>query len=209
MSQLPTSLPGIVNFDILKSSFTYMGNAFNSLRINLDSIPLMFIEIKISFESKVTQIAVPVAYPNSIVVSNSSNSYEYFVAIITSAPSQYRVRLQLYGPSSSDYRIKYPSVNIITVFNSQQPPPVPTVKSAIYSGDATYILFNFDSETNKGGFINLFPCSNFFNFTGVSKSSCQWIDALTINIYPSPLYAFPSKLHVLMSNNITAMCSNS
>ena len=205
-SNLPTSKPGIIYVDILKFSLASMGNAFNSLSIILDSIPLIFIEIKISFEANVSQISLPVAYPDSIVVSNSSDNYQYFVAIITTIPSQYRVRLQLNGPSS--YRIKYPTVNIITVFNYNQPPPVPTVKSALYSGDATYILFNFDSETNKGGFMNLFPCNNFFNFTGVSKSTCQWIDASTINIYPSPSYAFPSKLHVLMSNNIMAICSN-
>ena len=146
------------------------------------------------------------AYPDYIIVSNSSNIYQYFVAIITSTPSQYRVRLHLSGPSSLDYQIKYPSVNIITIFNSNQPPPVPAVTSALYSEDATYISLHFDSDTNKGGLINLVPCSRFVNFTGVSKSSCQWIDASTINIYPSPLYLFPSKLNII-PNNITAMCS--
>ena len=208
-SQYLISIPAIINVEILKSNLKSMGNSFNSLFISLDSIPLFFIEIKISFDANISQTAVtvPVAYPDSIVISNSSKSYQYFVAIITTIPSQYRVRLHLTGPSSLDYRIKYPTVNIITVFNFNDPPPIPTVKSALYSGDATFISFHFDSETNKGGFINLFPCSSIFNFTGESKSSCQWIDAYTINIFPSPSYTFPSKLNII-SDSVTAICPN-
>ena len=73
----------------------------------------------------------------------------------------------------------------MTVLSSLEEPPIPQLRDARFSDDGISVLLSFDSTTNKGLYLNTFPCAAFLSFLGIETTTCQWRDSSTVTIYGS------------------------
>ncbi len=100
------------------------------------------------------------------------------------------------------------------LYGSSSLPPVPSIVSAEYAVDGTYVAVTFDSSTNKGGLPTVFSCTLVMAFDGASSASCSWADSYTIKILPastSPRLVGGGQIQVLSAPSypIRAACDAS
>ena len=71
------------------------------------------------------------------------------------------------------------------LYGTSSLPPAPSIVSAEYAADGTYIALIFDSSTNKGDLPTVFACTLIMAFDGASSATCSWADSYTIKISPT------------------------
>jgi len=75
--------------------------------------------------------------------------------------------------------------NTITVMDSDEEPPVPVMQSATMSGDGSYSIVTFDSNTDRAGVTtSSFDCSVLLQFTHSEMYTCSWGSDASVIIRP-------------------------
>ncbi len=131
--------------------------------------------------------------PNTFVVSKSGSakSMVFRASLSKMTLGSYGVRLRLSGHDVSKYAVVYSGLSATIDTSSNQglllqvqgvdtPLPAPSLSKAIFANDGSSITVTFDAETNRGGTLSSFVCSNILDFACASSSKCQWQDASTI-----------------------------
>ena len=104
-------------------------------------------------------------------------------AFIRQAPGNYRLGFTASGSSASHYRFSY-SVGSVSVVQADNEPAAPTIISAVFAGDGSFVTVTFDSPTNRAGYANNFQCQKLFDMIHLSVDTrCLWADAATVFIY--------------------------
>jgi hypothetical protein len=93
--------------------------------------------------------------------------------------------------------------------------PAPIITNAVFSNDGGSIVVSFDSKTDKGGYVNSFPCFQLLNFSSsfdMENWKCFWQDDMTMNIYPVGKGGLLPELGdavFVISGKIRAQCDDS
>lgn len=190
----------------------------NGLVITLDALPkksLTTITAVYTVTNATFQSASDLTiYPNSFTITSSATARIYYATITASSTAlgSFLPRITLTGLSANEFNVLLSS-RVLTVSESNSPPPVPTISQAQFSDDGTYVIITFDSSTNRGGYTNTFPCSVLLSFIGMNTSStCLWSSSAVIQVYPvyqgnsSKVLAIGGSLSV-NANRIKAFCS--
>eukprot|EP01031_Cornospumella_fuschlensis_P028622 gene28623-34552_t len=162
---------------------------------------------------------VPSAFSVTGALGSSSSSPSIFLRSSLTKLSQgvYRVLLNVTG--SSDYEVVYKSNGgdsalycNLTVLSSNVAVVAPTLSSATYSSDGSFLQIEFSAETNRGGVSGHFLCSEMFRFSCAQSSSCIWRDFSTVLAFvnTSTSCATPNQsLSLALSAAVKARCMTS
>lgn len=124
--------------------------------------------------------------------------------------------LEVSGTSASDYAVVLMDSSTLTtsvsltVLSSAAALPAPSMVSAVFGPDGSWIQLSFSAETNRGGMPLRFDCSRLFRFACAETSVCVWKDASTVLAYVSSRGSCAAPGHVLSlaaSAAIKARCS--
>eukprot|EP01031_Cornospumella_fuschlensis_P035258 gene35258-42720_t len=128
-------------------------------------------------------------------VPSSSSSLILTSALTRLTAGSYRLSLNLTGPSVADYSLVYYGATpassstatsaVLTVLPSTFPLPAPSMLSATFASDGTFVQVVFSGETNRGGMPSRFDCSRLFRFACAETSTCVWSDARNVFAYVS------------------------
>eukprot|EP01034_Spumella_vulgaris_P023059 gene23059-29251_t len=162
-------------------------NAMTPLSTVLSSVRSVQTACCKSLEAKLTSPAV--IYGSSVL--------NYLAFTLSAAPSSpLQVSLVVHNATSnaslpgaftpSEFAVSTTATNFASLTLSQQlpgnyfiqvilsEPPAPQLLSAVFASDGTSVLISFDSKTNKRNTSTVFTCSQLFNFTCASQSTCRW-----------------------------------
>jgi hypothetical protein len=150
---------------------------------------------------------------NSTFTSYSTGSISVaFVGGVVSA-GYYNISVKLTGSAASNYAVFFSNENIFRVLSDDESPMVPTLESARFANDGSFVSIVFNSATNKGGIRSAgrFVCSQIFECEGCDIANCQWSsDNTTIIMYPGPSSSLVIGGFIsLMANKIQAGCPSS
>eukprot|EP01038_Epipyxis_sp_PR26KG_P014196 gene14196-19049_t len=147
-------------------------------------------------------------YPNQMSFMKSSTVTDYDVTGYFQYSGFYKFDVILSGPSVDEYKVVFGNnVNNLTVLNiSANPISPPKIISCRFSDDGSYIDIEFDSFTDRGGFVNQFPCSDVFDFLDASSAVCQWYSDKNIHLYSVLSIEVNSTIVLASRNNIRHYC---
>ncbi|RYG68135.1 hypothetical protein EON64_05855, partial [archaeon] len=137
---------------------------------------------------------VPSSYSlaSSSSFSSSSSSLVFSSGLSRLTAGSYRLTLNITGSSAPDYSIAYytaPSSSsssaLFSVLASTAPLPAPSMLSATFASDGSFVQIAFSGETNRGGMPSRFDCSRLFRFACAEISTCVWRDASNVLAYVS------------------------
>ena len=100
-------------------------------------------------------------------------------AFVAGSAGSFLLEAHISGPSESEYAkdVKFLSTNhTIVVLKSTDEPPTPALSSAAFSSDGTSAIVGFNSRTNRGGYVSIFPCDALLAFDAMGCTTCQWLD---------------------------------
>jgi len=135
--------------------------------------------------------------------------------IISNSPTgRYAIRLNISGPSASEYILS--SEWNVTVLGDNDY-PTPAISSAKLSDSGSSIVITFDTDTNRANIVDLnFPCALIFFFRGVHSTYCNWISSAIVKADFNPsnisdsLFPMPGDEVGLKACNLTSvLCSGS
>jgi sugar lactone lactonase YvrE len=195
---------------------------YNAISVKTDAPPSSELIIRTKLY-RISNNGVPALYsktglffPSQSIFQGSNLAASITLSNLTAG--QYTMGLTVEGSEADLYSIK-PVGNVFnktsllfTVQPKSKPLPSPLISSVLFSDDGTYLVINFNGNTNLGGLETIFACEKIFNFTCASQSKCQWIDSKTIYAYleggdsctqPGDKFQYLAKT----ANPFTAACS--
>ena len=125
--------------------------------------------------------------PTKISFSNLSVSTLESISHLQQTSGYYQLSLELSGSSSKLYEVVYSRGNMFEVASSFIEPSPPQLVSVTFTSDGTRIEVNFDTLTNRAGFVNkVRDCSLLFGFRGIdSDTVCTWVTDSQILLFLS------------------------
>eukprot|EP01038_Epipyxis_sp_PR26KG_P009221 gene9221-12434_t len=146
-------------------------------------------------------------YPNQVSFTRSSSVTDYAVTGYFQYSGSYKFEIILSGVSVDEYDVVFGNGNNLTVVSiSANPIPPPKIIYCKFSDDGSYIDIEFDSFTDRGGFVNQFPCSDVFDFLDASSAVCQWYSDKNIHLHSVTSIGVNSTIVLASRNNIRAYC---
>jgi hypothetical protein len=193
-SSFPSSLPSSSPSNLPSSVPSSLPSAYPSgvPRSSPSSLPSSIPSLYPSTLPTSTPTCCPSNLPSSIPsLAPSSQPSIFPTAIPTSQPSL--------SPTSN------PTASILLY-------PGPLLTNVTFASDGSYLIVEFDSPTNLGGFslLSSFSCNHLFDFPCSSLSKCQWINSKIVYAYikTSDECAKPTDIIKLAKNAvIKAPCS--
>jgi len=192
------------------ATFTLDVNAVKLLVVSLFVDASSSLQIRIHFND--LNFPSDSVYPLNFTIENAQSGIVSLVSYIRpSVVGMFSYFITVEGMSGSDYTIDYANgFNSFLVVSSTDVPPPPTLISAVFSEDASYLIITFDSPTNRGDTATSFLCNDLLQFPCANISQCQWINSMTIHAYidgSSPRCVVPGDpLHVTETASIKAQC---
>ena len=120
----------------------------------------------------------------------------YSVSLSRLEPGNYSVTATLVGVAAKDYEIVYsPTTTSLSnkvsfaglpfvVQSADKPLPPPSLNTAAFSNDGSYITVTFTSNTNQAGSSSaMFKCDSLLSFRCAERSTCYWMSLSTIYAY--------------------------
>lgn len=176
-----TSSLNTVNVNILKTKFYETQSDYNAIQLSIDN-PL-------NFMSRLIAKLIPsddncIIYPDTILFDyNSYISKPSILSFTAGNVGNTKINVELSGDAAIDFNVNYVDNNsIIMVLSKNEEPPSPVPNKAVFSSDGTYIIIDFDTPTNKGGYNMNFNCEDLLLFYGNTKSICNWVNSTHIYV---------------------------
>mmetsp|Transcript_3810 Transcript_3810/g.5408 ORF Transcript_3810/g.5408 Transcript_3810/m.5408 type:complete len:1330 (-) Transcript_3810:11-4000(-) len=151
-------------------------------------------------------------FPSNFTVKNTQSGILSLTTYIRpSVIGNYSYFVTMKGRSANDYKMQYSNgMRSFSVISQNQQPPPPTLISAVFSDDGTFLAILFDSPTNRGNTDTSFLCNSVIHFPCSNVSQCQWIDSMTIHAFidgSSPSCVIPGDLlRIVKTASIKAQC---
>jgi hypothetical protein len=128
--------------------------------------------------------------------AQSGRALSFTASLPSPAIGSYSYEVRVMGSSREEYSVLYEEEEqggggAFAVTGSDSPLPAPSLTSAVFSADGSYLTLSFDSLTHSltdragGGTLTVFTCSLVVDFTCAAQSQCQWLDAKTVLAYIS------------------------
>ena len=181
------------------------------LSISYTSIPMKNISILINVQLVSSPSNSPfdtLFYPKSFspIRYNDEKPILLTSQLFAKQSGVYLVSISIISNNTVDYQIQYNNVNnknfILNVYKATQIPLYPTLISAQYSNDGSYIQITFDINTNRGNIYSSFFCDDLFKFTCDVTSTCQWMSNNVV-------YAFISGFNCVQPGNLISLANHS
>ena len=104
------------------------------------------------------------------------------------SPGRYYYTATVSGASANEYSIEYASSRYFTVISRSSNVNItrPKIVSVYFSSDGTSLQATFDSNTNKAGLPDQFPCNILFEYGCSSSSTCVWQSNAVVILYFRP-----------------------
>jgi hypothetical protein len=192
----------VVNVEIVRTLFYETQQDLRTILVSIDNIPTDRLNINI-----VPSDDSSIVFPNIIRYTRSSSiQAPTEIAFIAGNYGNNTISILIEGINKLDYIVKFKNDNDqIIIISKTKEPNKPIPNSAIYSNDAISVILSFDSNTNKGGYINTFKCEDLLDFYGNVKSICSWINLTHIEILSSSYSTVGSEITVI-NNKILPYC---
>ena len=121
--------------------------------------------------------------PRKFIFSQSSK----FTSMKASLPAgvtigKYTLDFTVIGDGASNYEIVY-GRDYFRVVGLDFIPPAPWLEGVIFSDDGSFLIAEFDVNTNRAGLSKRFKCSLLFNFWEADDSSCVWLTNKVVHIF--------------------------
>ncbi|RYH21882.1 hypothetical protein EON65_19985, partial [archaeon] len=203
---------------IISTNGNSQGNiGLYELSIELQDLPTSRLSVQLIFRPTNTtltsdELIPPAIYPDTLSVSNGSSTLKFQgITVFPQFPGSYQLTVRLFGSSAAEYYATLDRTEFVVEQASSYVPQVPRLVAAAFSNDGSTVQLVFDSATNRGGFANAFPCSQFLVFRNINWFLCRWISDTTIalqSISSSAEYALNVNDTISLQgmNNITASC---
>eukprot|EP01038_Epipyxis_sp_PR26KG_P009889 gene9889-13302_t len=146
-------------------------------------------------------------FPNTIKISNPSSVLSQSISARFDVPSVYFHSVVLGGISADEFEYSFVNGNYTVILNPLNDTLLPPeIVTCSFSNDGSHVLIQFDSSTDRGGYLNVFPCVEFFSFTGVSDAVCQWITSSEVALYNVFSLNLNSSITLIEDSGIRAEC---
>jgi hypothetical protein len=143
-----------------------------------------------SVELSTTAVGSVSLYPSSITLGSAATDLSYSIDLVTYSAAVSQVALSVsFSGETGNYStiVLYPTGNVISIVTNDQQPVPPSMVSATFSADGSYINVAFGTATDKAGYVTCFPCVNLFSFgdrlASEDNNTCIWLDPLTVQVY--------------------------
>jgi hypothetical protein len=142
--------------------------------------------VLLSVFSESSGLKVTAFSPNTLTFTQTT-SLKQSSNYVRQSPGQYRIEVELLGSPNVNYPIEFPRGYVFDVIGVNQEPSPPLLKSAVFSGDGSSVLVEFDSPTNQGGVLNSFVCESLLKSRSVTSTvRCVWLDEMSFVMYLPP-----------------------
>jgi hypothetical protein len=151
-----------------------------------ESVALYLHAYKVNVGGAVSPVSPPPFFPPTFTVpalssGSSASSVTLTAALLPLSAGSYVYNVSVSGPSAYQYEVRYAAADrSLTVLPATAPLPAPKLSGAVFSTDGTNVVFNFDSNTDRGGVGTAFTCSSLFSFACAETSSCVWTTGATV-----------------------------
>jgi hypothetical protein len=200
--------------ETLVSSVVQGSTVSRAVRLSVVSLPSSRFTLSLATISASNSVVSPaVFFPTALTVTNASAaSLSQTLYLTTNQLADFDVTVTLTGPAAAEYLVVYKGSTRIRVVTATQPPSVPVVQTAVFSGDGSSVLLSFDSPTDQAGAPNTFACGTLLSFTGAASAFCVWSSTSAITIYPKfdPVRASSALvvggIITVLANKVRAQC---
>ena len=187
------------------TSIAAQGAAVDALVLSLDSLPLQDLTLTLTAGNSSD---APLFYPSKLVFTNRTLTVSRTVTIAAgSVGALYTLQVQFSGADANVYGAVYTNGRSIAVLAALQPPAVPQLVAAMFTGDGSAVTLQMDAPTDQAGYSSGFACASLLDFVGNIAASCAWAGPSTIVIYPSN--NLPAQLTLWVGSNVTVVSNSS
>lgn len=179
--------------------------AVNALQFRMSALPSQSVSIQLFVISGNLSINL---FPSQFTITEDSDFAFTLISVGALVEGTASIGAYLSGPSSDEYG-EVSSISV-RVLSSDDQPPVPRMKEAVFAPDGSFFRVVFDAPTSRGGHLNLFQCDFMFNFSDISSSKCSWNDDSSVYIWLSSSSTLKVYSPItLLSGVLTALCDTS
>ncbi len=156
-------------------------------RVNVEALPNSQTMIALSvFGPGGSSSTLSALIPGNISVSPSSTLMETYIFSLPPLQSGwYQLRSVVTGPGANEYSLSFSSNTSFLVLGSGVNKAAPSIVSAAYSTDGSYLIMTFNTPTDQAKLFGVFNCSKLLRFVEAERALCSWQDAQNLAIYPA------------------------
>ena len=182
-------------------------SAIDAFTVTVPALPSerLTVSISTSSASSTPHSKENVFYPSSFTFTNASTARSISVSLVAGATDQYTIDILLSGPSAAEFAVA--GAASITVLAVSEEPPTPILVAAQFSSDGSEVEVSFSAATNRGGYVNSFPCDTVLSFEVVESARCQWKDSSTISVLDALSLVVNSSLALITDSGVKAQCT--
>jgi hypothetical protein len=184
-----------------------------AVTVLLEAPPSASLAIAVQYAGRDQSSAGVQLLPPSLRYDNrSAVGTSKIVRLTALGAGNYTLVVSVTGPSADEYRVVYAGSRRLGVLPADATPPIPQLLQAAFTSDGSYVIFSFDSATDRAGLYGTFRCNALLQFSGAGTVQCQWFSDNQLRIYSAAVGA-GAALGVganvtLLANTVRARCTD-
>ena len=148
--------------------------------------------------------------PNTFIIDHKYDTSFPLMVSLTGVPAGiYQLSGTITGADSESFEIEFLKLGRFEALGLEAPMPPPNILSARFANDASYVVLEFDTDTDYAGLPRNFFCSELLTFSDSNVMTCSWSSTSRLYILMMGDSSLNVDSEILVNGNmVRSKCEN-